>query len=124
MAVRRPAGVVFVAALAWLGAVIQMVAGSLVIAASADVDVSAGEIALAWTMIAIGVFSFVVAFALFSGSAIARILVTASFFFSLVSAVVSLVAASAGPTAPVLSGIGALLGLVMLYTPRANAYFR
>jgi hypothetical protein len=78
----------------------------------------------AWVAIIVGLISFVVAFFLFSGSNLARILVTISFVLSLLTAVFALISNPANLVAPIISGLVAVIGIALLYTKRANEFFR
>ncbi|SMQ68393.1 hypothetical protein [Agreia sp. VKM Ac-1783] len=118
---QRPGGVVLIAILAWIGAVLQIVSGILVLTGVLNPEGISNE--TAWIAIVVGVASFVVAFALFGGSNIARILVAISFVFSFISAIVQFIAHPANFIATILAAIVALIGLVLLYTSKSNAYF-
>ncbi|WP_322409760.1 hypothetical protein [Microbacterium invictum] len=122
MAGQRPAGVVLIAVLAWIGAALQIISGVLVLTRVLSPDGVGAE--PAWVAIVVGVISFLVAFFLFSGSNVARILVTISFVLSLLTAIVAIAANPANLVAPILSGIVAIIGLALLYTSRANEFFR
>jgi hypothetical protein len=119
---QRPGGVVLIAVLAWIGAVTRILLGSLVVAhvlSPAGSSVEAG-----WVAIVVGVISFLVAFYLFSGSPLARVLVTISFAISILSSVFSIAARPSEFAGPTITGILAVIGLILLYTRRANQYFR
>lgn len=122
MAGQRPGGVVLIAVLAWIGAVAQVLSGILVLTGVLNPQGVSTE--SAWIAIVVGVISFVVAFFLFSGSNLARILVTISFVLSLLTAIFAIIANPANLVAPIISGLVAVIGLVLLYTQRANEYFR
>ncbi|MDN3495154.1 hypothetical protein QL996_04385 [Planococcus sp. APC 4015] len=122
MAGQRPGGVVLIAVLAWIGAVAQILSGILVLTGVLNPQSVSTE--TAWIAIGVGVISFLVAFFLFGGSNVARILVTISFVLSLLTAVFAIVANPANLVAPIISGFVAVIGLVLLYTQRANEYFR
>ncbi|MBN9190185.1 MAG: hypothetical protein J0I62_17065 [Microbacterium sp.] len=122
MAGQRPGGVVLIAVLAWIGAIAQIISGILVLTRVLSPQGVGTE--SAWIAIVVGVISFIVAFFLFSGSNIARILVTISFVLSLLTAIFALLANPANFVAPILSGLVALIGIELLYTGRANEFFR
>ncbi|MBN9194096.1 hypothetical protein [Microbacterium sp.] len=122
MAGQRPGGVVLIAVLAWIGAIAQIISGILVLTRVLSPQGVGTE--SAWIAIVVGVISFIVAFFLFSGSNIARILVTISFVLSLLTAIFALLANPANFVAPILSGLVALIGIALLYTGRANEFFR
>ncbi|SIT69358.1 hypothetical protein [Microbacterium sp. RU33B] len=122
MAGQRPGGVVLIAVLAWIGAVAQIVSGVLVLTGVLNPEGVSTE--TAWIAIVVGVISFLVAFFLFSGSNIARILVTISFVLSLLTAIFAVIAHPANFVAPIISGLVAVIGIALLYTRRSNEYFR
>lgn len=122
MAGQRPGGVVLIAVLAWIGAAAQVISGILVLTRVVSPEGVGAE--AAWIAIVVGVISFVVAFFLFSGSNIARILVTISFVLSLLTAIFAIVSHPATFVGPIVSALVAVIGLALLYTKRANEYFR
>lgn len=122
MAGQRPGGVVLIAVLAWIGAAAQIISGILVLTRVLSPNGVGTE--AAWIAIVVGLVSFVVTFFLFSGSNVARILVTISFVLSLLTAIFALAANPANLVAPIISGLVALVGIALLYTKRANEFFR
>ncbi|GAA2068569.1 hypothetical protein [Microbacterium hatanonis] len=122
MAGQRPGGVVLIAVLAWIGAAAQIISGILVLTRVLSPNGVGTE--AAWIAIVVGLISFVVAFFLFSGSNVARILVTISFALSLLTAIFALAANPANLVGPIISGLVALVGIALLYTKRANEFFR
>jgi len=121
MAGQRPGGVVLIAVLAWIGAIAQIVSGVLILTGVvAPVGLPAGA---AWVAIVVGVISFLIAFSLFRGGRIARVLVTISFLLSLVAAIFAIIAHPGNLVTPILSAAFALIGLILLYTRAANDYF-
>ncbi|WP_218869477.1 hypothetical protein [Microbacterium sp. AK009] len=122
MAGKRPAGVVLIAVLAWIGAALQIITGILVVTRVLSPDGVGME--AAWIGIIVGILSAIVASFLFSGSNVARILVTISFALQLLTAIFAVAANPANLVAPILSAIVAIIGLALLYTARANEYFR
>jgi hypothetical protein len=122
MAGQRPGGVVLIAVLAWIGAALQIVSGVLVLTRVLSPQGVGAE--AAWVAIIVGLISFVVAFFLFSGSRVARILVTISFALSLLTAVFAILANPGNLVAPIISGLVAVVGIALLYTNRANEFFR
>lgn len=122
MSSRRPGGVVLIAVLAWIGSAAQIVVGALVLAGvlnSPDVSRAA-----AWIGLFVGVISFFVAFSLFAGRPWARVLMTVSFALSFLSAVFAVAAHPGSSAGSVVAGLTALVGIGLLYTARANDYFR
>jgi len=122
MAGQRPGGVILIAVLAWIGAALQIISGILVLTGALRAEGVGTE--TAWIAIVVGVISFAVAFFLFSGSNVARILVTISFVLSLLTAIFALIANPSNLVAPILSGLVAVIGIALLYTGRANEFFR
>lgn len=122
MAGQRPGGVVLIAVLAWIGAALQIISGVLVLTGVLSPDGVGTE--AAWIAIVVGAISFLVAFFLFSGSNIARILVTISFVLSLLTAIFAIASNPSNLVAPIVSGVVALIGIALLYTSRANQFFK
>lgn len=122
MSSSRPGGVVLIAILAWIGAALQITAGALVLTGILNSEQVTNE--SAWIAIIVGSISFLVAFALFGGSNVARVLVTISFVLSLLSAIFTAIAHPATLVAPLIAGFVAIIGLILLYTAKSNAYFR
>lgn len=118
---RRPGGVVLIAVLAWISAVAEILSGILVLTGILSrVNVSTET---AWIAIVVGVVSFVISFFLFTGSNVARILMTISFVVSLLTSIFAVITHPADFVGLIASGLGAVIGLALLYTRRANAYF-
>jgi hypothetical protein len=119
----RPAGVTFVAVLAWLSGTLHIVLGGLVLGRVLSSSTVTDEVA--WASIIVGVIVFLVSLGLFSGSNLARMLVTISLALSILSAVTQIVADSRpdAVVGPVISGAAAILGVIMLYTGRASRFF-
>lgn len=122
MAGRRPGGVVLIAVLAWIGAIAQILSGVLLLTGTLTVEGIPTQ--SAWIAIIVGVISFLVAFFLFSGSRVARVLVTISFLLSLASAIYAMVSNPGNLVSPIISAALAVIGLILLYTKAANDYFR
>ncbi|MBP5803644.1 MULTISPECIES: hypothetical protein [Microbacterium] len=119
----RPAGVTFVAVLAWISAVLQIVLSILIL--TGVLAVSSVSIPSTWFALVIGFVTLLVSFGLFGGRNIARVIVTVSLVLSIVGAVLQ---AIVHQDANVLVGslitvVLALVGIVMLYTARANSFF-
>lgn len=119
----RPAGVTFVAVLAWISAVLQILLSILIL--TGVLAVSSVSIPSTWFALVIGFVTLLVSFGLFGGRNIARVIVTVSLVLSIVGAVLQ---AIVHQDANVLVGslitvVLALVGIVMLYTARANSFF-
>ncbi len=116
MAGPRPFGVTLVALIAWITGALQIVTGIFALFGGAAAVGIAG--------IVIGVITILVSVGLFGGSNGARIL-TAIVFLLNIAGSLYVVFAQAGS---VWAGIGSivlpLIGLILLFTSRANAFFR
>ncbi|EYT60922.1 hypothetical protein D514_0106330 [Microbacterium sp. UCD-TDU] len=113
----------FVAVLAWISAVLQIVLSILIL--TGVLAVSSVSIPSTWFALVIGFVTLLVSFGLFGGRNIARVIVTVSLVLSIVGAVLQ---AIVHQDANVLVGslitvVLALVGIVMLYTARANSFF-
>lgn len=118
---RMPAGVTLVAILAWLSATLHIVVGSLVLAGVLHHNGTRREDA--WVSIGIGVIALLVSLGLFRRSRVARAMVTVSLVLSLLAAVLAAIARPSTLAASAISGALALLGLLLLYTRKADRYF-
>lgn len=117
MHVKPSDGVVLVAVLAWISGVLQLAAGAvMLLAGSSD--------AVGWLHILVGLVTFPVCLGLFRARPIARLIVTFVFLIELAASVFAVIDLRllAGPA--VTSAILAAFGLVLLFTPAANASFR
>lgn len=120
----RPAGVTFVAVLAWLSALLQILLSILIL--TGVLSVASVSIPSTWFALLVGVVTLLVSFGLFGGRNIARLIVTVSLALTILGAVLQ---AIVHQNANVLVGslitaLLALAGIVMLYTARANSFFR
>ncbi|GLI27835.1 hypothetical protein ARHIZOSPH14_20770 [Agromyces rhizosphaerae] len=124
---KRPGGVTFVAILTWIGGFFDVLAGALVLLFGTDPDlaaaVSGSLTTVAILSILIGVVAIAVAAGLLSGSRVARIVVAIVEALSIAGSVWVIVAT---PTAIAeYFSIGfAVLILALLFSPKANAFFR
>lgn len=119
----RPAGVTFVAVLAWLSALLQILLSILIL--TGVLSVASVSIPSTWFALLVGVVTLLVSFGLFGGRKIARVIVTVSLVLTIVGAVLQ---AIVHQNANVLVGslitaLLALAGIAMLYTARANSFF-
>lgn len=116
MASRRPFGVTLVALLAWLNGAWQILVGIFSILPGGT-SIWAGPF-----LIVFGVITILVSFGLFGGRNWARTLTAILFVLNVVSALIVLFGGQ------VWQGIGGLvfpvIGLLLLFSARANAYFR
>ncbi|WP_291052821.1 hypothetical protein [Herbiconiux sp.] len=128
---KRPGGVTLVAVIVWISGALQVIGGVIgLITASTTAEVngvpaSVGTLtATAIVAIVLGVITIVVGAALLRGSQIARVLTTIVLALNLASAVYLLIAVPTSVWQGLLNGLLALLGIILLYTRSANAYFR
>jgi hypothetical protein len=117
MAGTRPGGVTLVAVIGIITGILQALTGLLALFAGGGAA-AAGIIALI-----IGIFTIIVSVYLLRGSRLARVLVTISFVLSLASAVYAIIVTPSNPWSAIVSGLLALIGIILLYTRRANDYF-
>ncbi|MFD4422877.1 hypothetical protein ACFWN7_15430 [Agromyces sp. NPDC058484] len=121
MAGSRPGGVTLVAVLAWISGAIQIISGIVVLLGAGSVAVAATA---AWVAIIIGIITILVSLGLFRGSNAARIIVTIVFVLNLAAAIYTAIAAPNQLWSAIISGVLAVIGLILLYTARANEFFR
>lgn len=127
MAGTRTGGVTLVAVLAWISGALSVLGGVLVLIGSGGVEGATVEgvgTPAAWISIIIGVMTIAVGVGLLRGSNIARIIAAIVFILNLASALYTLFAHGWGNWSAIFAGILALIGLLLLFTPRANEFFR
>ncbi|WP_345800349.1 hypothetical protein AAIB33_12835 [Microbacterium sp. AZCO] len=114
----RPAGgVVLVGVLAWISGILQLFAGVfMLIAGSHPVT--------GWLHLLVGVVTFPVCLGIFRARGAARVVVTIVFLFEIAAVVFALTDLRFLATPAVTAAVLAVFGLVLLYTPSANASFR
>jgi hypothetical protein len=113
----------------WISGALQVIGGVIgLITASTTAEangVSAGSFTTgAIVSIVLGIITIVVGAALLRGSQLARVLTTIVLALNLASAIYLLVAVPSSLVQGVLNAALALLGIILLYTRSANAYFR
>lgn len=117
MQTRPASGIVLVAVLAWISGILQLVVGvSMILASESDL---AG-----WAHIIVGLVTFPVCLALFRARASARIIVSIVFLIEIPAAAFAISTIGALGAPAVTSAVLALGGLLLLYTPSANASVR
>lgn len=117
----RPFGVTLVALLAWINGALTIIQGIFTL-----LNPPAGDDWSGWVAIVIGAITILVSFGLFGGNSAARVIVTIVFVLNLVSALI-LMFSFAAPgivIGAVISAALALIGILLLYTRPANAFFR
>ncbi|WP_375386019.1 hypothetical protein [uncultured Microbacterium sp.] len=121
MAGTRPGGVTVVSILAWISGLLQLIAGILALFV---VPISSAITVAAWISIALGVITILVGAGLWRGSPAARLIATIVFVLNLVNAVFTLFATPANAWSAIVSGLFALIGIILLWTKAASAFFR
>ena len=126
----RPAGVTLVAVLTWISGLLDVISGSLLLfqtSVSATVEQFGGAsqlIASALLTILIGVVIIVVAIGLLRGNNASRVVITVFQMLSIIGSVFLAIAYPAGAIGEYFSIAVAAIVLILLWTGRANAYFR
>jgi hypothetical protein len=118
---RRPISVTIIAVIAAVAGVLQMVSGFGLI--------FAWEVGSVWqgTLdIFVGLLTLVVGMSLLGGNPLARMVATVVFILSIVAAGITAFLVTPGWTwaGGVGAGVLALVGLILLWTPRASRFFR
>lgn len=116
MAARRPAGVTVIAVITWINGALALINGIFgVIANNSDT--------VAWVSLVLGVLTLAVGVGLLNGSGVARVLASIVFVLNVAAAVYSLI--NGGTLwAAIGSGGLSLLALILLFTPKSNAFFK
>jgi hypothetical protein len=121
MAGARPGGVTLVAVIAWISGVLSLITGILALTAGSDLP---AVTTAAWVTIVIGLVTILVGVGLLRGSNAARIVATIVFVLNLANAVWVMFTVPGQFWPAIVSGLLALIGLGLLYTARANEFFR
>ncbi|MFB2599670.1 hypothetical protein ACEXQE_17920 [Herbiconiux sp. P17] len=120
----RPGGVTLVAVIVWIQGLLTLIGGIIaLIGAFAPGAAGGAFLAVAIISIIIGIITIAVGFGLLRGSNGARILTTVVLVISLATAIFSMFATNSF-WSQVVSALLAVIGLILLYTQRANEYFR
>lgn len=112
----RPFGVTLVAIIAWVTGAIQIVGGI--------VSLFGNSLAAGLTAIVIGIITIAVSLGLFRGSNGARIVVTIVFILNIAASLYLVFALNASVWGAVGAIVLPVIGLILLYTGRANSFFR
>ncbi|WP_382304034.1 hypothetical protein [Herbiconiux sp. UC225_62] len=119
------------AVIVWISGALQLIGGVIgLITAPTTAQVSGvpgmtGSLtATAIVAIILGVITIIVGAALLRGSQVARVLTTIVLALNLASAIYLLAAVPSSLWQGIVNGLLALLGIILLYTRSANAYFR
>ncbi|AZC14924.1 MULTISPECIES: hypothetical protein [unclassified Microbacterium] len=124
MAASRPVGVTIVAVLAWISGFFNILGGALILIGGA---LGQGPllhlVLIAILTIILGVIIIAVSVGLLRGSPGARLVVTIVFVLNIVSAVLLIIGGAETFWTGFFSALPAIIGLILLYTRRANAFF-
>ncbi len=115
----RPMGVTIVAIIVLVSGVIGTI--------GAVISIASGTIVAGTISLILGILTLLVGAGLFARSQIARILTTIVLVLQLAYSIFTLGStgfATAAVVWPLLSGVLAIVGIVLLFTKQANAYFR
>ncbi|MET0813083.1 MAG: hypothetical protein ABWY03_08510 [Microbacterium sp.] len=116
MATSRPFGVTLVAIIAWITGALQIITGIIAL--------FGGNLTLGIVAIVVGVITILVSLGLFGGSNGARIIVTIVFLLNIGGSIYLIFAHPNQVWSAIGSIILPLIGLILLYTSRANAFFK
>jgi len=110
-------GVVLVGVIAWISGILQLFSGVVTL-------VTGGSAVTGWLHIVIGLVTFPVCLGLFRARRTARVIVTLVFLLEIAAGVAALIDFHLLAYTAITSAVLAVFGLVLLYTPAANASFR
>ncbi|BDZ64777.1 hypothetical protein [Agromyces mangrovi Wang et al. 2018] len=116
MSTARPFGVTLVAILAWLTGLFQIIPGVIAL--------FGGDLTYAIVAILVGLITIFVSLGLFRGSNGARIVVTIVFVLNIAASLYVVFAIDGGFWTAIWSILFPAIGLILLYTSKANAFFR
>ena len=117
----RPGGVTVVAVLAWISGAVNIIAGGLLIFAAI---MAPDALWYGLVQLLLGIVTIVLSVGLLRGRPNARIVMTVVFVLNLISALFVIFFQQAQVWSGVVSGVAVVIGLVLLWTRRANEFFR
>lgn len=125
MAGSRPIGVTIVAVLAWISGLFSIIGGILLIISGLETTGQPRGLVITTAVISIliGIVIIIVSLGLFRGSNGARTITAIIFALNILNAVVQLFQRTESLWTAILSALPAIVGLVLLYTKDANAFF-
>ncbi len=125
MAGARPVGVTVVAVLAWISGALSILGGILLIVSGLSTTSQNRTLIVvsAVLSIIIGIVVILVSLGLFRGSNGARIVVTIVFVLNIINAIVQIFSGTQGFWVSLLSALPSIVGVILLYTAKANAFF-
>lgn len=130
MAVKRPGGVTLVAILTWIGGALDILGGAILLTQAGDEGIAAafggtsGLYTSAIILILIGIVVIVVAGGLLRGSNTARAIVTVVQLFAIASGIYLIIVFPATAVSEAIGLAVSLFVLLLLWTGRANEFFR
>ncbi len=124
---RRPGGVTFIGILAYIGGIVDIIGGSmllvLVTGAAIVQNPVPGGLFTAITIIVVGIVVVAVSGGLLRGSNLSRLIFTGVRVVSIVTQIIALTSGGIALFAGIVSVLISVIVLSWLWTPRANAYF-
>jgi hypothetical protein len=124
---RRPGGVTFIGILAYIGGIVDIIGGSmllvLVTGAAIVQNPVPGGLVTAITIIAVGIVVVAVSGGLLRGSNLSRLIFTGVRAVSIITQIIALTSGGIALFAGIVSVLISVIVLSWLWTPRANAYF-
>jgi uncharacterized membrane protein len=125
MADSRPVGVTVVAVLAWISGFFSILGGILLLISGLEVASMSREalIVAAVISIIVGIVVIIVSFGLFRGSNVARTITTVVFVLNIINAIVQIFTGTQSIWTALLSALPSIIGVILLYTKPANAFF-
>ena len=119
-AASRPFGVTLVAIIAWITGAIQIINGVVAL-------LGGGAVSQSWAPIAaigFGVLIILVSLGLFRGNSVARVMVAIVFVMNIVLGILAAAQGLVGWWSVIWSALLPVIGLVLLFSAKANRFFR
>ena len=124
MARSRPGGVTLVAILASLSGALNVIGGAVLLL-TAPASAAPGAAVLGGIIgVVLGLATIFVAVGLWRGSNLARTIATVVFTLNLINGIVTIFTTAGNAWSGVVSALFALIGIVLLWTKAASAFFR
>ncbi|MFS0734673.1 hypothetical protein ABC304_04500 [Microbacterium sp. 1P10UB] len=124
MARSRPGGVTLVAILAWISGALNVIGGAVLLL-TAPASAAPGAAVLGGIIgVVLGLATIFVAVGLWRGSNLARTIATVVFTLNLINGIVTIFTTAGNAWSGVVSALFALIGIVLLWTKAASAFFR
>jgi hypothetical protein len=125
MAGQRPVGVTIVAVLAWISGLFSIIGGVLLLITGMETASQSRTVVVISAIISIliGLVVIIVSRGLFRGAPGARTVVTIVFALNIVNSLVQFFTSTQSLWVALLSALPSIIGIVLLYTQKANAFF-